>query len=462
MQEIQLLPSLPIKQRRHLSTAIHWRCNKDENIKRSRTKRTEIISTLAPIIRTERDEQIALQLIDSIHVLCLCEHTKDTNQSLTEIILPHLLPLLLPSDIIVLPSIETSIQTLLSTLCQHMTSETTKQVHDYILHKLEGGNLSITITVPFLNLIHAMSMGNLCTPILVSHYISSRTNRCTISHFLRSIISQPKFHQQWSNMALFLLYTYCIDSDPNAKQCLTILWSRPGQGMGHSISLLLANTINVSFHFWQIFSKAMQQIPATRTGSLTFHGMGSSNKNSSFNGHKTVSVIVRYGNVKQENMIQRILLNTIQNSILIWYKNEDFSIIQDHNGLQQISLSVLAGIQALIRASLSDNAGDVDVTLLKLCRVSTRLTKYVQQQFLSMPKKQCQIKKGLINRLTELINTEQKTMMESQQRVPCRPSSQLQHHPPRFVRRKRPSTAKVGKGFLLKKEVKQIGKILKE
>ena len=457
----------PVLRRRRLAAGCKYCCS---HMMQVRQQRLSLLSCIAPLIETEvtKDNEVLHQLVQIVHALCLGDADVGllatqsvsamsmlcaaplVNRQCIAIVVPYLLPLLRVLNKMS-PLIQQSTYLLLSTLCKDMQPNTKNRDHlqQHIRIALEERS---DITIPLLLTMHAMHLGDEYAPLVVSTGIVSSYYRALVSRFLRCIISQNSFHQQWSDMILFLLYTYILDENSDARQCLNILLSRPGNGLGYSIRLLLAATIEVSTRMWSRFSQAVKNNIPKLSCHPTFNIVGKNCNSSVSRCNSTTTLIVRYASTKQRALCSRIFIRSLETTISVFINHVNFTSTCNNlpkggnNGKQRISLSVLAGVQALIRSSVSDDNRDVDVVLLRLALRSQKLTEYLLSQLATSKKN------DLISRLKEIsgsgdaiVSLNKSTTCSRFYHVPRRPKlpapprrSQLRQ---RFTR-KRPSTAK--------------------
>jgi hypothetical protein len=214
--------------------------------------------------------------------------------------------------------------------------------------------------------------------------------------------------------------------------------------------LLLSNTIEVEVSLWKKMSAAL---PPHTGGAVQFHAVRS--RGSFSQGRKTV--IVRYGNELQKRNVVTVCVNILQTSVLVYLNH--LKLEKKKNVNDQISLSVLAGVQALVRVSMTE---DVDHVLVRFCRTSLPLGKYVLGQLDEMyltsgtaEKKKRARGEELVRRLADEVVLMEKSSRQGspfhRHKQPCRPASSstnLRRQPPRRNHRqfivKRSASALVG------------------
>jgi hypothetical protein len=411
-----------------------------------------VLTSVAPLICSEIDKFVRIKLIQMVHALCLCDADVPSllanstllfvaplvNSSFTSIVMPFLL--LLPPFSTLDHSTLNPLCCLLTTLYQStneasiQSDDTQSQQWGQVKTWARKASEQDALSLPLLHLLHCMHMGEECAPSIVSRtIISNFEQRALFTKFLRSIVSNDAmFHHQWSTtIIIFLLYTYCMDSDRNAKQCLNILWCRPRTGLGAVIMLLLSNTIEVESLLWKKMSATLccDQHDGGGAGRIKFYPIRS--RGSSSQGRKIVSVIVRYGNELQKSNVTRMCIHILQSTVLVYSNHLDLETSGSSSSKDQISLSVLAGLQALLRVSMTE---DVDHVLIRLCRASLIMGKYVVRQLDQMcsmysttGREKNARGKDLLRQLSYEVALMEKNVDEDPQlhaqHKPCRPAS---------------------------------------
>lgn len=437
------------QRRRHLAAGIQWRCAHDLEVRAQH--RTSVLTSVSPLICSEIDKVVRIKLIQIVHALCLCDADVPSllanntslfvaplvNSSFTSIVMPFLL-LLPPFSTLDLSTLN-PLCCLLSTLYKStneasIRSDDTQSQHwEQVKTWVRKASEQDALSLPLLHLLHCMHMGKECAPSIVSRTIvSDFGQRALFATFLRSIVSNDAmFHHQWSaTVIIFLLYTYCMDSDRNAKQCLNILWCRPRTGLGAVIMLLLSNTIEVESLLWKNISATLCcDQHDDGAGRVKFHAIRS--RGSSSHGGKIVSVIVRYGNELQKSNVARMCIHILQSTVLVYSNHLDLETSGSSSSKDQISLSVLAGVQALLRVSMTE---DVDHVLIRLCRASLIMGKYVVRQLDQMysmysttGREKNARGKDLLRQLSDEValmekNDDEDPQLHAQHK-PCRPAS---------------------------------------
>ena len=437
------------QRRRHLAAGIQWRCAHDLEVRAQH--RTSVLTSVSPLICSEIDKVVRIKLIQIVHALCLCDADVPSllanntslfvaplvNSSFTSIVMPFLL-LLPPFSTLDLSTLN-PLCCLLSTLYKSTneasirSDDTQSQQWEQVKTWVRKASEQDALSLPLLHLLHCMHMGKECAPSIVSRTIvSDFGHRALFATFLRSIVSNDAmFHHQWSaTVIIFLLYTYCMDSDRNAKQCLNILWCRPRTGLGAVIMLLLSNTIEVESLLWKNISATLCcDQHDDGAGRVKFHAIRS--RGSSSQGGKIVSVIVRYGNELQKSNVARMCIHILQSTVLVYSNHLDLETSGSSSSKDQISLSVLAGVQALLRVSMTE---DVDHVLIRLCRASLIMGKYVVRQLDQMysmysttGREKNARGKDLLRQLSDEValmekNDDEDPQLHAQHK-PCRPAS---------------------------------------
>lgn len=420
-----------------------------------------IVQLFLPLISTEMDNNVMETLIKIIHVLCLEPNNAhlvakptlnhDTLcaapllwNGMASIILPFLVgvtsttytdrssgsstphphPHPLPHHT---QAVRQHICLLLVTLTHATTSTpTTASLWESIKTWLYASIEQRELTLPLLSLVNAMGLGNECIAQLTSKAIASRTSRGILSRFVRSIVTcHSTFFHQWNNINLVLLYSYCLDSCPQARQSLNIIWSRPGIGLKTVVLLLLSDTIELDHAAWKQIKHAVR--PQQQSNTLQFSAISKG------------KMIVRYGNSKQYDMVQLLLLKSLETSILFYMNKIDFSRHQKNSGNSssggdsRISLSVLAGIQALVRAAVCGKVSrGAELVLCRISKTSVDAGNHIIHQLQNIP--DAQMSKDSANKKQQLIHLlvdemEDTTHLQRQAFVPRRPASRaLAHH----------------------------------
>ena len=287
------------------------------------------------------------------------------------------------------------------------------------------------MTMPLLYLIDALRLSHACLRTITSASIDSIQSRTVVAQFVRhNITRNANFRHQWKCIDLLLLYTYCTDNNRNAKQCLNLLWSRPGTGLSTVVSLLLSHSLQVDYTVWKHIKDQLN-----KSNRISFDLLASGSRGSTVHGRKTVAVLVRYRNQKQHDMCGRLLLKILETTVLMYFnsrENVSSSSERRSNG-SSMSLSVLAGVQALVRASVYDEVNrGADVVLIRLARTSLGLATQIVHQLQEIPDstdnlKRKQRKHALMHRLAEEI--EDKAVSRRQLCMPSRPASRSHHRP---------------------------------
>lgn len=136
-------------------------------------------------------------------------------------------------------------------------------------------------------------------------------------------------------------------------------------------------------------------------------------------------------------MVQLLLLKSLETSILFYMNKIDFSRQQKTSGNSssggdsRISLSVLAGIQALVRAAVCGKVSrGAELVLCRISKTSVDAGNHIIHQLQNIP--DAQMSKDSANKKQQLIHLlvdemEDTTHLQRQAFVPRRPASRAHH-----------------------------------
>lgn len=451
-----------VERRRNLASGILFITIHDSSILSDDGERKNQIYHLARLLKNELDSCVYCSILKIMHSLCLkpedschinepilnydlLSDATPLNDKFTPLLLPFLIEQCsnLSHQHLQSEDILTHLCLLLITL-SHGSVTTMKEAEMSSMKEAEMSSMWDTIKIwvvetmkkerlslPLLYLYNALNIK--CVGLVTSIAIRYHHSRILLSQFLRNIIScNHNFYQQWNHMMLFFLFTYCTDDDNNSKQCLNILFSRPGIGLKTIITLLLSNSIEVDYELWK---KIKNQVTKNQKDEHAIHF------NAISKGNQVISIFIRYGNTKQSNMINSLLLKALEVSILMYMNKIDFSngfsgnsgstvsnISSVRNG-GSITLSVLTGVQALLRASVNDHkqSKGAEIVLLRLARFSKSLAHHILKQLQEIHYEKgdpnFKRKKDLIQILVEEVQEMEdgEISLCRQQYIPCRP-----------------------------------------